>query len=158
MNKFRNIHGLSGKVAVSCSGDGKNWVGGLAMLWKEGIDVEVISFSNNHIDVLISMEEGEEKWRRTGIYGFPEAPLKYKTFNLIDNLVEANDNSRWLLMGDFNVIISQDEREGGSEVRNNILYGFRETLQNHNLSDLGFEADKYTWQNKQEGESNIKAI
>jgi len=34
---------------------------------------------------------------------------------------------------------------------------FRDTLQNHNLSDLGFEGDKFTWHNRQDDESNIKA-
>jgi hypothetical protein len=33
---------------------------------------------------------------------------------------------------------------------------FRDTLQNHNLSDLGFEGDKFTWHNRQDGVSNIK--
>ncbi|MCI91311.1 hypothetical protein A2U01_0112605, partial [Trifolium medium] len=40
MNKFRNIQGLSGIVAVSCLGEDKKHVGGLAMMWKEGVEVE----------------------------------------------------------------------------------------------------------------------
>jgi hypothetical protein len=39
MNKFRNIQGLSGIVAVNCVEEGKRRAGGLAMFWKEGVEV-----------------------------------------------------------------------------------------------------------------------
>jgi len=34
---------------------------------------------------------------------------------------------------------------------------FQDIIQNHNLSYLGFEDDKFTWQNRQDDVSNIKA-
>jgi hypothetical protein len=72
MNNFRNVQGLSGVIAVSCLGEGNRCAGGLAMFWKEEVEVEVLSLSSNHIDVLIAIENGDEKWRFTGIYGFLE--------------------------------------------------------------------------------------
>jgi len=44
MNKFRNVQGLSGVgvVVVSCSEEGNRRADGLAMFWKEGVEVEVI--------------------------------------------------------------------------------------------------------------------
>jgi len=87
MNRFRNVQGLSGVVAVSCSGEGNRRVGGLAMFWKEGVEVEALSLSSNHIDVLIAIENGDEKWRLTGVYGFPESRMKHKTCELIYQLL-----------------------------------------------------------------------
>lgn len=47
-------------------------------------------------------------------------------------------------MGDFNPILSHDEKEGGNFGSSQIISMFRDTVQNHNLSDLGFEGDKFT--------------
>jgi hypothetical protein len=66
MNKFRNVQGLSGVVAVSCLGEGNRRAGGLAMFWKEGVEVEVLSLSQNHIDVLIL----RMKMRNGGLLGY----------------------------------------------------------------------------------------
>ena len=43
---------------------------GLAMFWKEGVEVSVESSSLNHIDVLINKNK-EDGWRFTGFYGEP---------------------------------------------------------------------------------------
>lgn len=42
--------------------------GGLALLWKEQDQVELLGFSQNHIDVNIITEQ-EVSWRLTGLYG-----------------------------------------------------------------------------------------
>lgn len=47
-------------------------------------------------------------------------------------------------MGDFNPILSHDEKEGGNFGSSQIISMFRDTVQNHNLSDFGFEGDKFT--------------
>lgn len=55
--------------------------------------MEVLSISSNHIDVLITIEDGDENWRLTGIYGFPESQMKYKTCELTNQLalMESTD-------------------------------------------------------------------
>lgn len=69
--------------------------------------------------------------------------------------MESTDE--WLLVGDFNLILSQDEKEDRNFGRSYMISIFRDTLQNHNLSDLGFEGDKFTWHNRQDVVFNIKA-
>lgn len=121
MNSFRNFNGFSGILSVSCKGEDRNRVGGLSLLWKEGVEVEVMSFSLHRIDFLISLQEGEEKWRCSGIYGYPESHDKHKTCELIDHLATTNNTSKWLLFGDFNLILSQDEKEGGNFGNSSII-------------------------------------
>jgi len=43
------------------------------------------------------------------------------------------------------MILSQDEKEGGNFGSSRMILMFRDTLQNYNLSYLGFEGDKFTW-------------
>ena len=46
--------------------------GGLALLWRNSVQIDVDSSSLNHIDVIV--DEGKENsWRFTSIYGMPEA-------------------------------------------------------------------------------------
>jgi endonuclease/exonuclease/phosphatase family metal-dependent hydrolase len=107
--------------------------------------------------VLIAIENGYEKWRLTGVYGFLESQMKHKICELIDHLSLVESTDKWLLMGDFNLILSQDEKEGRNFRSSHMISMFRDTHQNHNLSDLGFEGDKFTWHNRQDGVFNIKA-
>ena len=46
--------------------------GGLALLWKNTIQIDVDSSSLNHIDVIVNKGQ-VDCWRFTGIYGLPEA-------------------------------------------------------------------------------------
>ena len=47
--------------------------GGLVMFWKKNFDLQVMSSSKNHINVLINREN---VWRFTGFYGVPETQLR----------------------------------------------------------------------------------
>ena len=46
--------------------------GGLAMLWKEGIKVEVKTYSEEHIDVWVEESWNGSHWHLTGFYGNPD--------------------------------------------------------------------------------------
>lgn len=76
MNVWRNLHGLANLITVSCHGEGKDRAGGLAFFWKEGVEVQLLSMSVNHIDLLVSMGESIDTWRCTCIYGFSGQSIK----------------------------------------------------------------------------------
>ena len=44
--------------------------GGLALLWRDGVGVDIQTSSSHHIDALIKQEG--VAWRLTGFYGHPE--------------------------------------------------------------------------------------
>ena len=48
----------------------KRW-GGLALLWKDQSSARFVSFSRNHIDVVVQIQ-GLPSWRLTGFYGLPD--------------------------------------------------------------------------------------
>ena len=52
--------------------------GGLALFWKNSVDMEVDSTSLNHIDAIINKGKADA-WRFTGIYGFPKVGRKAET-------------------------------------------------------------------------------
>ena len=92
------------------------------------------------------------------MYGFPEIANKHKTCDLINHLANSYSTNKWLIMGDFNLVLNSEEIQDGRNLTSNALINlFRDTLQNYNLSDLGYVGDPYTWCNKHDGEHNIKA-
>ena len=44
--------------------------GGLALLWSVDVNVSITSYSQHHIDAIVS-SESRLRWRCTGIYGHP---------------------------------------------------------------------------------------
>lgn len=44
--------------------------GGLALLWRKDVDVNLLSYSTNHIDADVALPGEESRWRFTGFYGF----------------------------------------------------------------------------------------
>ena len=58
--------GFSGKFATNSIGHS----GVLAMLWDSSLSCSILSFSNNHLCLIITKSTGD--WRLTGYYGFPE--------------------------------------------------------------------------------------
>ncbi|XP_042009207.1 uncharacterized protein LOC121757788 [Salvia splendens] len=55
------------------------------------------------------------------------------------------DGSPWLIGGDFNTLISETERQGGSHNRYRAMLDFVEAIEDCQLLDPGFDGPKFTW-------------
>ena len=62
------------KVIVKKSNSG----GGLALLWKTHVHIDIINYTENHILAKVVKENGFA-WTLTCYYGWPEASQKHKT-------------------------------------------------------------------------------
>ena len=54
----------------------------------------------------------------------------------------------WVLLGDFNEMISEDEKMGGLPLNRNRISAFRNCMDKCGLMDLGFQGPQFTWTNK----------
>ena len=54
--------------------------GGLALLWKKDVMVDVQTFAPWHIDAEIGGNDGSGRWRFTGFYGQPETSRREETW------------------------------------------------------------------------------
>ncbi|KAK2976049.1 hypothetical protein RJ640_024777 [Escallonia rubra] len=122
--------------------------GGLALLWKNEVNVAIQSFSQNHIDATIGADQDNFKWRFTGFYGHPQVAKRMESWNLLRRL-KGRDCLPWLCGGDFNEILRQDEKEGRAPKSNLQMRNFREALDDCDLADLEYSGFKYTWCNNQ---------
>jgi exonuclease III len=150
---FKNNYNMN---IVSCSTTGGGEAGGLALLWNKcTTDLTIINYDSNYIDC--SINSHNLIWRATGIYGYPTNQNKLLTCNLISDLENTNKNDNWFVFGDFNLVLSSDEKKGGNPIDYNLTNAFRNTLNDCNLNDLGCKGNIFTWHNKQDEPHYIQA-
>lgn len=114
---------------------------GLLMMWGNHINLVELSVTKNHIDVMI---EGDEKWRLTGIYGEPNWDWKERTWTNLRDLHELY-KIPWLVLGDFNEILFNSEKERGNLRPVRFMQEFQNCLDHCGLGDMEYVGDKFTW-------------
>ncbi|KAK1375097.1 hypothetical protein POM88_031290 [Heracleum sosnowskyi] len=118
--------------------------GGLALLWKEAEHVNLLGFSQNHIDVTIPISR-LVSWQLTGCYREPDRAQRRKTWDLLRHL-SRDSNVPWCVIGDLNNVSSQDDKRGGAPYLNWLVEGFNETLMEVGLSDMDLVGHQFTWE------------
>ncbi|GKV52195.1 hypothetical protein SLEP1_g58784 [Rubroshorea leprosula] len=117
--------------------------GGLAMMWGKDVQLHLKSYSTNHIDMEVQAVGGT-KWRFTGFYGYPERHNRRKSWVLIRELA-GKSSFPWLIGGDFNDILSLDEKVGGGPQPDWMLRGFQEVINDCNLTEIQMVRGWFTW-------------
>lgn len=119
--------------------------GRLALLWKGEKDVHVQTYSPNHTDVLI-LTDPAKTWSLIGFYGWPKEQRKYESWQLLRHL-HTRHSFPWLCLGDFNKILTLDEKQGCIPRPLNLMDEFWITLLQCRLVDLGYHGNMFTWEN-----------
>ena len=142
-SKWKAILGMEGCFVVNSEGR----KGGLILLWSNTVSVCVRSFSAGHIDSLIQ-GKGRE-WRFTGFYGNPRPELRRFSWELLKKLAgdQKDRNMAWLVGGDWNEILFDEEKDGGARKSWALMNEFQEALEEAGLEDLGFHGQRFTWAN-----------
>lgn len=74
------------------------------------------------------------QWHFTGFYGHPEADAKHLSWSLLRSLW-GNSDSSWLIGGDFNEILSLEEKRDGRDRSNSDIRDFRIVVDDCGLLD-----------------------
>lgn len=120
--------------------------GGLALLWKDNKEVEVLNFSLRHISAKITLLGSDFQWKMTGFYEHPNRLYRDASWQLLTYLASV-DSLPWLCLGDFNEVVTNSEKRGGTIRNASQMERFRNAIEDCNLGDLGYIGSKYTWCN-----------
>ncbi|PNX96867.1 ribonuclease H, partial [Trifolium pratense] len=117
--------------------------GGLSVMWKDTIKCRVLNYSRNFINLVVEeREEGE--WRLTCYYGYPERGRRRQAWDLLRELRDMSE-SPWCIIGDFNDLLSQEDKRGNHPHPNWLCNGFRNAVSDCDLTDIHLEGYPYTW-------------
>lgn len=125
--------------------------GGLSVLWMDEVEIGVLSFSVNHVDMKCRLEGSADRWRLTDFYGHPIAAHRHLSWSLLADLGQRSCLP-CLCLGDFNEILSAEEQLGENQRRESQMDGFWEAVNACQLVDIGFVGCSYTWTNNKENE------
>ena len=128
--------------------------GGLALLWKEEVTLDVINFTDNHILAKVVENDGFV-WHLIGFYGWPETNEKQKSWALLSQLRTLVEGP-WCCIVDFNAIFHASEKQSVNAPYFKQMEDFWVALENCELIDLGFIGHKFTWTNRRPGSAHTK--
>jgi hypothetical protein len=151
MRRLRHRLGLRGFAGVSSNG----MSGGLALFWHDQLIVEVQSINERYIDAYVRENPNAPQWRITCVYGEPRVEDRHRMWETLRNLKNAS-NLPWLVLGDFNEALWQEEHLSCTPRAVGQMEAFREVLFDCDLTDLGFSGVPYTYDNKRAGRANVR--
>ena len=87
--------------------------GGLLLFWKDNVDVMLLHFNTNIFDCYVKCNMGPV-WHFTAFYGAPDVHSRPHTWKLLERCRDVAPSMPWLVIGDFNEILSNDHKQGGT--------------------------------------------
>ncbi|CAN6542159.1 unnamed protein product [Malus baccata var. baccata] len=127
----------------------KGMGGGLCVFWKDASSVRLVKSVDHMIEVKVWDEEKECHWRLFGIYASTDEKKRRDQWRTLGNRI-GRERDLCLLIGDFNDILCNGEKEGGNHRSAASMRDFREFVATNELLDLGYEGYPFTWRNKRD--------
>ncbi|XP_019167808.1 PREDICTED: uncharacterized protein LOC109163513 [Ipomoea nil] len=118
--------------------------GGLAMLWSSIVQLQIITYSSNHIDTTISLDVDTPTLRFTGYYGYPEGHRQREAWRMLRQLA-GESLLPWVIMGDYNDLMYQADKRGHAPHPPWQINSFRETIADCGLREMPFDGAQLTW-------------
>uniref|UniRef100_A0A803PSG1 RNase H type-1 domain-containing protein n=1 Tax=Cannabis sativa TaxID=3483 RepID=A0A803PSG1_CANSA len=120
------------------------------LLWKSDKDITINNYSSNHIDCFVEFHDGQS-FHFTGFYGHPQVNQRIHTWTKLKRCFNIAPLRPWLVMGDFNEVLSNNEKIGGPIRNQHQIQPFQSTIDLCHLTPLIFEGELCTWTNKCQG-------
>ena len=126
------------------------------MLWNsERVEVAHLASTEQEIHFTVKVRISNVSWLLSAVYASPRCAERRILWN---NLMKVADlhNMPWVIVGDFNEPLVNDDKFGGRAVSMNNSLLFKECLDKCNMIDIGFAGPRYTWTNRREIQALIQ--
>ena len=118
--------------------DAMNKAGGMALLWKEDLRIKQVITTAFTIEAQIEDMESKCDWWFVGVYANSEDQVRKQQWKVLQARKRLWGD-KWLIAGDFNDIVSNDEKWGGNWREEGSFKAFRDFINDNQLMDVGFQ-------------------
>ncbi|XP_071914103.1 uncharacterized protein [Coffea arabica] len=129
--------------------------GGLAVFWRNKLQVKTILFTSFTIELLLADSEGKKDWWCICTYASTDDKVREQQWDVLERRKQIWGDC-WALMGDLNDITSNGEKWGGRVRTEASFEKFNSFISRNSLVDIGFEGVPWTWCNNWDNEGEIK--
>ncbi|KAG7591058.1 Ribonuclease H-like superfamily [Arabidopsis thaliana x Arabidopsis arenosa] len=116
--------------------------GGLALLWTDEVNLEVLQVSQHFIDTQITYKG--KRFFATFIYGEPDKDKRKPVWDTITEIASQRVGP-WFQIGDFNEILCSEEKSGGPQRSEGSFTNFRNFVAENDLYDLRHSGNPLSW-------------
>lgn len=95
------------------------------------------------------------RWKLSMVYDPTNSSVRPQLWDYLNDIDKVYTGP-WMMIGDFNVIISCANNRGGRRFATTSRGGFQGVVDNNALIDIGFRGNSFTWSNKRVGAANIQ--
>ncbi|KAK6785297.1 hypothetical protein RDI58_018752 [Solanum bulbocastanum] len=128
-----------------CTNSVNNVRGRIWVIWNpDVINFTIVENSEQHIHGQVEMQGSKMKF--TAVYGLHSITARIPLWTAIHQL-STNITDPWLIMGDFNSILTTEDRPIGSQVQSAETRDFQECITDCNLTELAAVGRIFTWIN-----------
>ena len=124
---------------VSPTGHG---AGGLALLWKQELNLNVLDSNAHVIDTFISFE-GKQLYS-SFVHGSTDKNQRNQLWDVLVTKTTIREDA-WFITGDFNNLLCSEEKEGGQERPEGSFSDMRTFFSEGDLFDLQHSGDPLSW-------------
>ena len=125
--------------------------GGLALFWKHWIKMIEVELSNFYIAARMTDIEARCEWTFIGIYASTDDGRRRSQWREIERTM-TKWGDKWIIVGDFNDILSNGEKWGGRQRPEWSFADFRGLVTGNELVDIEYEGKPWTWCSHWEGQ------
>uniref|UniRef100_J3NC32 Reverse transcriptase domain-containing protein n=1 Tax=Oryza brachyantha TaxID=4533 RepID=J3NC32_ORYBR len=123
--------------------------GGILVAWQSEVFLgSLINVGQWSITILLQEKQGNRSWFATFVYGPQRDEDKLLFLQELQD-VKGLCGGSWLIAGDFNMIISAEDKNN-SRVNRRMMRAFRNSLNSLEVKELYLFGRRYTWSNEQQ--------
>lgn len=129
--------------------------GSIILLWNnKNFNIRVIDWHDRFLHCQIQDFNNHSNWLATFLYMTPQKENQYLIWNELLHLKPPNMEP-WMIIGDFNCILSLNEKLGGVQRTTNYMNQFMNFLSDTALMSLPCSGSSLTWCNNHQHDTRI---